>query len=380
MSLLREREIYPLQVRSTASWGLVFKRWLRFGREPGLSTRELASFTRQMSTLLEATIPYDMALRMIQAESGNPQLQTVLGDVRRRVVEGAFLSDALGAYPSYFPPILANMIRSGESGGPLPLILKRLADYYENASRLRGKLVSALVYPVFMMLFSTGVVVFMSVNIIPKITSLFENFGGRLPLPTRVLIFFSGVLIDYWWLILMAIPVVIIGAMRFLDSSAGRAFKDRTELSFPVLKTFRRKVLLQRIAETMSTMLKGGLELNDALVVAGDVIENRIFRRAIENVIFDIQNRGMQLSVSMRRTGLFPEDICQMVAIGEETATMEAMLENVSNRLTQELGTTLDSATALFEPVMILVMGVVVGFIVMSILLPMLQLNQLVGG
>ncbi len=142
---------------------------------------------------------------------------------------------------------------------------------------------------------------------------------------------------------------------------------------------FRRRIILQRLAETLSTMLRSGVELNHALTVASDVVENRLYLKAMEDVRFDIQNRGMQFAAALRRTGLFPEDVCQMIAIGEETATLDAMLENVASRLSQEVTATMDSATALFEPVMILVMGALVGFIVISILLPMLQLNQLVG-
>lgn len=379
MALLRERSIYPLHIHVTKPLSLTLKNWMRLGREGGISTKELASFTRQMATLLEATIPYDTALRMVQTESSNSVLQAVLEDVRSRVVEGAFLSDALAAYPNFFPSILVNMVRSGESGGLLPMILARLASYYENLNKLRGKIASALVYPIFMLFFSTGVVVVMSTMIIPKIKTLFDNFGAQLPLPTRIIIGFSDLLINYWWLILMLIPAAVGGLYWFLHSERGKEFMDRAELKIPVLRTFRRKVIMQRMTETLATMLNSGLELSPALEVASEVMENRVYVRAMEQVGFDIQNRGMQLNAALRRSGLFPEDICQMVAIGEETATLGPMLENVSVRLSQEVTSTLDSAMALFEPVMILLMGVGIGLIVFAVLLPMLQMNQLVG-
>ncbi|MCH9044799.1 MAG: type II secretion system F family protein [SAR324 cluster bacterium] len=379
LAVLRGRSIYPLQLRSTQPFSLSLKNWVRLGRNPRISNKELAGFTRQLATLLEATIPYDTALRMVQAESSNASLQAVLTDVRARVVEGAYLADALAAHPHFFPSMLQNMVRSGENSGKLVIILGRLASYYENMNRLRTKIASALVYPAFMLVFSAAVVTFMVTYIIPKISRLFSSFGGVLPLPTRILIATSHVVVNYWWLILILALGAGWGLVWFLRTEFGRGLKDRIELTLPIWGEFLRKLLMQRLTETLATMLHSGVELNHALTVSKEVMQNRVYLKAMENVIVDIQNKGMQLSAAMRRTGLFPEDICQMIAIGEETATLNPMLENVAARLSNEVTATMDSATALFEPVMILLMGAVVGFIVISILLPMLQLNQLVG-
>jgi type II secretory pathway component PulF len=295
------------------------------------------------------------------------------------VVEGAYLADALESHRSFFPAMVVNMVRSGENSGTLVVILTRLATHYENINRLRTKIASALVYPAFMLLFSISVVTFMVTYIVPKITRLFTQFGGVLPLPTRILIALSEIVAGYWWALILLLFATGWGVAVFLRTATGQLLLDRLELAIPVWSTFRRKLMVQRLCETLATMLRSGVELNHALRVSAEVLENRIYLRAMDGVAFDIQNRGMQLSASMRRTGLFPEDLCQMIAIGEETATLDAMLENVAVRLSQEVTATMDSATALFEPVMILVMGGVVGFIVVSMLLPMLQLNQLVG-
>ena len=376
---LRGRAIYPLAVRASQPFSISLKRWFNFGRQPHVSSRELATFMRQLATLLQAAVPYDAALRMVQAETSGPVMLSVVSDVRERVVEGAYLADALGAHASFFPAMVVNMVRSGENSGALVVILNRLATHYENINRLRTKIASALVYPAFMLLFSMGVVTFMVTYIVPKITRLFTNFGGVLPLPTRILITISDIVAGYWWLLLMLAFAAGWLLSWFLRGPTGRGLLDRLELRLPVWNTFRRKLIMQRLCETLATMLRSGVELNHALQVSSEVMENRIYLRAMNEVIFDIQNRGAQLSASMRRTGLFPEDLCQMIAIGEETATLDAMLENVAARLAQEVTATMDSATALFEPVMILLMGGVVGFIVISIMLPMLQLNQLVG-
>jgi type II secretory pathway component PulF len=379
LATLRGRQVYPLHLRPAQPFGESLKRLFRFGRQARISPRELATFTRQLSTLLGASIPYDAALRMVQAETSSPVLQGVLADVRERVVEGSYLADALATHDRFFPAMVVNMVRSGEGSGTLVVILQRLSSYYENVARLRNKIASALVYPTFMLLFSMAVVSFMVTYIVPKITRLFDNFGGVLPLPTRILIGLSDIVVGYWWLLLIGLVAAGWGFAWAFRTDFGRGLVERLELSLPVWSTFRRKLILQRLAETLATMLRSGVELNHALRVSSEVMENRIYLRAMDEVIFDIQNRGSQLAAAMRRTGLFPEDLCQMIAIGEETATLDAMLENVATRLSHEVASTMDSATALFEPVMILVMGMLVGFIVISILLPMLQLNQLVG-
>ena len=253
-----------------------------------------------------------------------------------------------------------------------------LADYYENASRLKSKLTSAMVYPIFMMFFGSGVAAFMLTYIIPKITDLFENFGVQLPLPTRILIGLSDILTGFWWLIILLIGLSIWGIIKYLRTEQGQLWKDRLELRIPLWKNLRRMMILQRFSQTLATMLQSGVDLNDALAVSAQVMENKIYLEAMEHVIFNVQNKGLPLSVALQRETLFPSDMCQMIAIGEETAKLDAMLETMARRYSREITVITDSATALLEPVMILVMGAGVGFIVVSILLPLLQLNQLV--
>jgi type II secretory pathway component PulF len=375
---LRERGLYPLDIRTSQAVRLNWAKILRLGRGPRLTVQQLAVFTRQLATLLQATIPYDTAIGLILQETSDLEFKSMLADVRGRVVEGAYLADALANYPGYFPAMVVNMIRAGETSGTLVAVLQRLADYYDNVSRLRTKITAALVYPAFMTVFGFTVVIFMVTFIIPRISRLFESFGAALPLPTRILIASSNLITGYWWLLLILLGGAGYGAGRYLKTEKGQLLKDRAELATPVLRGFRRKVILQRFTQTLATLLKSGVELKTALTVATEVMENRLYLQAMDHVIFDVQNKGLPFSVALRRVSGFPEDLCQMVAIGEETATLDSMLETVANRLSQEVSATLDAATSLFEPVLILAMGAVVGFIVISVLLPLLQLNQLV--
>lgn len=378
-AILRQRQVFALEVKASRHFSLGLPNVPFLSREPKFSVQQLATFCRQFGTLLEATIPYDVALDMILQQTSTISAKAVMSDIRGRVVEGAYLADALSHYPRFFPPMVVSMVRSGETAGTLGVIMYRLADYYENSARMRSKLTSAMAYPLFMMVFCTAVVLFMVTFIVPKITRLFDNFGVGLPLPTRVLIAASDIVINYWWLLLMLLFLAVWAASRYLETPRGRRWRDATELKIPIWKDLRQKMILQRFAQTIATMLNSGVELNYALQVSSEVLENKIYLEAMESVIFDVQNRGLPLAVAMRQAKVFPDDFCQMTAIGEETATLERMMDNLSNRLSREISATMDSASALLEPVMILVMGAVVGFIVFSILLPMLQLNQLVG-
>jgi general secretion pathway protein F len=375
---LRDRGLFPVEIRTVQAFRLDWRRLLRLGRPASLSARELATLLRQLGTLLQATIPYDTALGLILQETVDLDRQRVLADVRGRVVEGAYLADALAAHPTHFPHMVVTMIRSGETGGALVQVLSRLAAYYENAARLRTRIASALVYPAFMTVFGLAAVSFMLTTVIPRISRLFDSFGATLPWPTRFLIGLSDAVTRFGWLILPALVACAYGVRRWLRTEPGQLWTDRTELRIPLLRELRRKVILQRFTQTLATLLRSGVDLKVALESAKGVMGNRLYLAAMDRAIFDVQNRGLPLAASLRRTGMFPEELCQMVAIGEETATLDGMLETVAERLTQEVSAMIDGATALFEPVLILIMGGVVGFIVISMLLPMLQLNQLI--
>jgi type II secretory pathway component PulF len=378
-ALLRARRVYPTELKVSQPFRLNALAKSFLPRRGGSTPRQLATFTRQFATLLRAAIPYDAVLGMIIQQTSDTRFKNVLAEVRSQVMEGSYLADAMSRHPEHFPHMLASMARSGESSGNMTLIMTRLADYYENLARLRGRIVSALVYPMFMMVFGMAVVVFMVTYIIPRITVLLENFGRELPLSTRILIGFSGVLTGYWWLLLILLGGGMYWLTRFLRTERGIGLRDRLLLRIPVWNILQRKMILQRFAQTMATLLQSGVELKQALVIGADVMENRVYGNAMRQVIEDVQSKGLPLHVALGRTSLVPEDVTQMIAIGEETAALDSMLANVSDRLAQEITTALEAATSLFEPVMILVMGLVVGFIVVSVLLPLLQMNQLLG-
>lgn len=382
-AIAQERALYltDLRLQHRGSWNVS---WFRpSGGPQKLSAAQLSAFTRQMATLIRAAIPYDRALSMIQQENADSATRATLAAVQGRVEEGAYLADALSFAATNqkqsFPPLVVSMVRAGEAGGTLAPVMERLADHYGRIQRLQSRVTSALMYPAFMMLFSTAVVFFMITYVIPKISRLFDQFGNTLPLPTRILISISGLLTGFWWILLpMGISFVYAG-VRIFNLPRVRAQWHRLELVLPLWSSLRRRTILHRFTETLATLLHSGVDLGPALEVAGGVMDNGEYRRTLKDAMLNVQNRGFPLAQALSQSTLFPGHLCQMVSIGEETGALAEMLENVSMRYAQEVETTLDGLTSLLEPLMILVMGIVVGFIVMSVLLPMLQLNQLAG-
>jgi type II secretory pathway component PulF len=370
---LRSRQLYPKEIKLARGKGtsLLPKRQ-NF-------KRAITMFTRQFEVLMDATIPYDKALQMIIGQTENLAFKEILAEVRGRVIEGGSLADAMQQHPHIFPNMYVSMVRSGENGGNLGTIMKRLADYYESQERLRGKLKSAMIYPIFMAVFSLLVVMFMITYIVPKITQIFESQDALLPLPTRILMGVSDFVVNSWYWLIAGIIVGFLGLSAFFRSPRGKLFLQRLQLSLPLVGPLMTKVMVARFCQTLGTLLKSGVDLKTALDISKHVVGNQIFMSKLNLMIVDVNNKGVPLSAAMKRTGYFPEYVQHVVAIGEEAARVDELLEKVADRMQEEVGRLLEGLTALLQPAMIILMGGVVGFIALSVLLPMLNMNQLLG-
>ncbi len=342
--------------------------------------RELMLFTRQLEVLLDATIPYDRAFQLIIPQTENPKFQSILSDIRSRVVEGQSLADAMGEHPEAFPGMYISMVRSGENGGSLGVIMKRLSEYYEQQDQLRSKLRSALIYPAFMTVFGVAVVAFMVTTVVPKVTQIFESQQAALPLPTRLLMGLSDFVSHNGLLLLLLVLGALTGALSFWRSPVGRRWRDYLELNLPGLKTLRIKVMVARFSQTLGLLLHSGIDLKTALEISKHVVDNRFFVEKLDQLIVDVNNKGIPLSSAMGRIEYFPEYVRHVVAIGEEAARVDELLERVSNRMQDEVSGLMESLTSLLQPALILLMGGVVGFIALAVLLPMLSMNQLISG
>lgn len=371
---LRSRQLYPKEIRVSRNTSRSFlpKRGTNY-------KRALTLFTRQFEVLMDATIPYDKALQLIIEQTENVGFKEILAEVRARVVEGGSLADALQLYPKIFPEMYVSMIRSGENSGNLGTILKRLADYYETQERLRGRLKSAMIYPAFMLVFSLLVVVFMVTYIVPKITQIFASKGTLLPLPTRILMGLSDFMVNSWYLVLIGLIILIFGFSAFLRSEFGKKVLQQLQLKAPLIGPLMQKVLIARFCQTLGTLLGSGVDLKTALEISRHVVVNQLLIEQLNKMIIEVNNKGIPLSAAMGRTGYFPDYVQHVVAIGEEAARVDELLERVANRMQEEVSRLLEGLTALLQPTMIVLMGGIVGFIALSVLLPMLNMNQLLG-
>ncbi len=371
---LRSQQLYPKEIRVSRNTSHSFlpKRGANY-------KRALTLFTRQFEVLMDATIPYDKALQLIIEQTEDMGFKEILAEVRARVVEGGSLADALQLYPKIFPEMYISMIRSGENSGNLGTILKRLADYYETQERLRGRLKSAMIYPAFMLVFSLLVVVFMVTYIVPKITQIFASKGTLLPLPTRILMGLSDFMVHSWYLVLIGLVILIFGFSAFLRSEFGKKVLQQLQLKAPLIGPLMQKVLIARFCQTLGTLLGSGVDLKTALEISRHVVVNQLLIEQLNKMIIEVNNKGIPLSAAMGRTGYFPDYVQHVVAIGEEAARVDELLERVANRMQEEVSRLLEGLTALLQPTMIVLMGGIVGFIALSVLLPMLNMNQLLG-
>ena len=371
---LRSQQLYPKEIRVSRNTSRSFLPKRRTNYK-----RALTLFTRQFEVLMDATIPYDKALQLIIEQTEDVGFKEILAEVRARVVEGGSLADALQLYPKIFPEMYVSMIRSGENSGNLGTILKRLADYYETQERLRGRLKSAMIYPAFMLVFSLLVVVFMVTYIVPKITQIFASKGTLLPLPTRILMGLSDFMVNSWYLVLIGLIILIFGFSAFLRSEFGKKVLQQLQLKAPLIGSLMQKVLIARFCQTLGTLLGSGVDLKTALEISRHVVVNQLLIDQLNKMIIEVNNKGIPLSAAMGRTGYFPDYVQHVVAIGEEAARVDELLERVANRMQGEVSRLLEGLTALLQPTMIVLMGGIVGFIALSVLLPMLNMNQLLG-
>ena len=381
--LLRSKDLFPKEIRTSRFTRKSNKAKTSEGfKLPEFAKRRnyaksLMLFTRQLEVLLDATIPYDKAFQLIIPQTEDHSFQSILSEIRGRLLEGESLANSMEKHPEAFPAMYISMVRSGENGGNLGMIMKRLADYYERQNRLRSQIRSAMIYPAFMTVFGFAVVVFMVTNIVPKITRIFESRDAALPLPTRLLIGLSELLSGNLLLLAVVVLLMILSGTIFLRSPSGRRFRDWTELKLPMFNRIWIKILVARYCQTLGTLLKSGVDLKTSLEIAKHVVVNRRFISALDKMIIDVNNKGVPLSAAMGKLEYFPEYVRHVVAIGEEAARVDELLEKVADRMQEEIQSLVEALTALLQPALILLMGGIVGFIALAVLLPMLSMNQL---
>ena len=341
-----------------------------------MSTKQVTLFTRQLATLVQVS-PLEEALRTLSRQAEREEVRRVLGSVHEGVVEGRRLADAMAREPKSFPPLYRAMVAAGESSGTLPQILERIAAFLERQAQVRGKVLSTLAYPLVLAVVAAFVVFALMIFVVPKVVEQFQDVGQQLPLLTRIVIGLSNFLSSWWWALLIALGIFLAG--RALKDEGIRMKFDRMLLGLPLVGRLIRDLHAARMARTLATMVASRLPLLEGLKITTETVHNRVLRAASADIAESIRTGG-SLSGAMRRAGVFPPLLVYLAASGEASGKLDMMLERAADYLEREFDSFTSTALSLLEPAIIIVMGVIVALIVLSILLPILQLDTLAGG
>ncbi|AKM10662.1 type II secretion system inner membrane protein GspF [Croceicoccus naphthovorans] len=346
-------------------------------RTPKLRARELALFTRQFSSLMIVS-PLEEALRTISRQTEKAKARAILTNVHQGVVEGQPLAEAMRREPASFPPIYRAMVSAGESSGSLPRIAERLADMLEKQAAARSKIFAAMAYPVVLSLMAIGVVMLLMISVVPRVVEQFDNAARQLPLLTRAVIWLSQFLSAWWWALALVAALAMLG---FLRAMAVPAFKYRFDaflLRLPFIGRLIRDTHAAALARTLATMIDARLPLVDGLKLSSRTVSNAVQRQALERITEKVR-AGTSLSTALREAGTFPPLLVYLAASGESAGRLGDMLERAADYLEREFSQFTAAAMALLEPLIIIVMGVIVALIILAILLPILQLQDLTG-
>ncbi|HSS03347.1 MAG TPA: type II secretion system inner membrane protein GspF [Kofleriaceae bacterium] len=344
----------------------------------GVKKVEIAAFTRQMATLVKAGIPLADALGALVEQIQNLRLKTPISEVRSAVNEGSSFGDALAKHPKLFDELFVSMVRAGEIAGNLDEVLTRLADFLEGSQKLKSKVQSAMIYPLVMVGVGSIIMAVLMVKVIPNITQMFKQQGKTLPINTRMLIASSDFFRNWWWALLIGLVGAFFWFVSWTRAKEGRHTWDAFILRLPVLGELARTINVSRFARTLGTMLEAGVPMLRALDTAKQIVGNVIIQQAIEDAKRAV-TEGESLAQTLKKSGQFPATMIHMVAVGEKAGQLEQMLERVAVTYESEVDTKLSRFTALLEPLMLVIMGGAVAFIVFSILQPIMDLGQLSG-
>lgn len=370
---LREQDLYPTKIAEGKgeTVNASGQRQIIIG---GVPVRDLALMTRQFATLLHAGMPLVECLHALLDQTSRPRLRQTLFEVRDKVNSGSSLAEALEDHPRVFSNLYVNMVRAGEMSGTLEPVLYRLADILEHQSKMKNQILSTLAYPAFMGIFAVTVIVFLMVVIVPRITMIFEQQDQELPGLTKFLIGTSDIIGTWWWALLLGGFGLFSLWRIWIARESGRERWDRWKLRFPLYGTLHLKLVCSRIARTLGTMLHSGLTMMRAL----DVVETVIDNRHVRNKMIDVKSgvrRGRDLAAPLKETGLFPPMLIHMVDLGQRSGEIEDMLIRVADTYDDDVRLTIDALVGLMEPIIIVIMGVFVGFLVLAILLPILNMS-----
>ncbi|MBN2490595.1 MAG: type II secretion system inner membrane protein GspF [Planctomycetes bacterium] len=339
---------------------------------------EIATVTRQLATLLRSGIPLADALSALIEQVEHRDVEVALRDLKERVTQGAPLAEALAHYPQYFNDLYLNMVKAGEASGNLDVVLARLAAFVQKQAKLRNRVTAAMMYPLLLILIAAVVVVVLLTFVVPRITLILTQSGKELPWMTRTLIGVSNFVQSNWWLLLLGAFAGAALFRAFYQTARGRRIVDRLALGLPVLGPVFKKQAVSRFSVTLSTLLKSGIPVLDGLKIVKNIVNNAVLADVIEVVHTRILE-GADIATPLKKSGVFPPVVGYMISVGEQTGQLEEMLDRIAESYDEEIEISTQKMISVLEPLLILVMAVVVGFIILSILIPILQSSDLRG-
>ncbi|MGI9257493.1 MAG: type II secretion system inner membrane protein GspF [Gammaproteobacteria bacterium] len=375
-ALLRERELHPIEVTEVEAQERKRRKGISLRR--GVSALDLALLTRQLATLARAGLPLEEALQAVSEQTERPRLQSIVLGVRAKVLEGHTLAAGLDDFPQAFPKIYRATVAAGEQAGKLDAVLERLADYTESRHNLRQKVSHALIYPVVLTTFALTIVALMLVYVVPKVVGVFESTGQSLPVLTRGLIALSTFLQDWWWMVVIGIIAIAIGINRLLSHEGPRRAYHRWLLRSPLLGRISRGLNTARFTRTLSILSSSGVPVLEAMNISGSVVTNLPMRDAVEEATVRVREGG-SIGRSLGQSKLFPAMSIHLISSGETSGELDSMLERAASQQENEMDSLLGTMLGILEPALIVIMGLMVLAIVMAILLPIFQINQLVA-
>ena len=347
-----------------------------FKKKGEVTSKDLVLFSRQLSTLVSAGVPIVQGLGILESQAENPAFKEVLGAVKSDIESGLSISDALKKQPQAFPDLYCSMIKAGELGGILDTILERLTSYLENSEALKAKVKSAMMYPTVIILISSAVVIFLMVFVIPTFKTIFESFGAKLPMPTQILINISDAMKRYFILIIAAPILGFKGFKKWYATPFGQRWVDKQALRAPVAGVILKKVAVAKFTRTLGTLIKSGVPILQALDTVSSTAGNVIISEAILSSKESIREGG-KLSDPLKKSGIFPNMVTSMISVGEETGSLDVMLSKIADFYDMEVDAAVKGLTSMMVPLVMCVLGVVIGAIVIAMFMPMFGMGEL---
>jgi len=370
-NILRERELLVIWLKiKKENLGETLKRTL-FRK---ISLTDKVNFTRQLATMLNAGLRVTEALEILENQS-SPAMRKIVEEIRRDIEGGSDLSSSLGKHPDPFDPVYVALVKAGESAGVLEKVLGRLADNLEKQKEFQGKIKSAMIYPAIIILGMVAVAGIMIIFVIPKMTAIYEEFQAQLPLPTRILLSISRLVTFFWWLILVIIGGLIVGVRALLKNPTFRKQYDQVLFKLPIFGNIRQKSLLTEFTRTLGLLVGTGILIVDALRILKGSLGSLIYQEAIEQTAKEVE-KGLPLASALADTGVFPFVLPQMISVGEETGKLDEVLQRVSNYFQQESENAVKGLTSAMEPIIMIILGIGVAFLMISVIMPIYNLTS----